>query len=120
MKLYGKRNNIFHYKYGHDTYWVDVNSILYFKSNGRKIRIIALNGKDEFYGSLKSVIDRLSEQVFFSPHKSYLVNYSFIRSFQSDCIIMINGDEIPIAKGRRDDISKLQIHFENGGFVNGA
>jgi hypothetical protein len=29
---------------------------------------------------------------------------------------MVNGDKIPIAKGKRDEISKLQLHFENGGY----
>lgn len=60
-------------------------------------------------------MEQLSPQGFISPHKSYLVNYRFIKAFQSDSIIMVNGDEIPIAKGKRDEISRLQLHFENGG-----
>lgn len=118
MRIYGERNTLFHYKYGHDTYWVDINSILYFKSNRRKIKIITLTGEDEFYDSLRNIIDQLSEMGFFSPHKSYLVNYRYIRSFQAENIVMVNGSQIPIAKGKRDEISKLQLHFENGGRMN--
>lgn len=115
VRIYGDKNDLFHYKYGHDTFWVNLNTVLYFKSNRKLVNIITLSAKDEFYGTIGSIIDRLSSQGFISPHKSYLVNYRFIKAFQSDAIIMVNGDEIPIAKGKRDEISKLQLHFENGG-----
>lgn len=116
IRIYGNINTLFHYKYGHDTYWVSVYDILYFKSNRRKVKIIMLNAEDEFYGSLENTADKLNEQGFFSPHKSYLVNYRFIKAFQAECIIMVNGDSIPIAKGKKDEVSRLQIKFENGGY----
>lgn len=115
MRIYGDKNDLFHYKYGHDTYWLNLSSVLYFKSNRKLINIISLSLKDEFYGTMSGLIEQLSTQGFISPHKSYLVNYCFIKAFQADAIIMINGDEIPIARGKRDEISKLQLHFENGG-----
>lgn len=114
MRIYGDKNDLFHYKYGHDTYWIKLSSIIYFKSNRKIINIITVDSKDGFYGSIGSLIEQLRTQGFISPHKSYLVNYRFIKIFQSDALIMINGDKIPIAKGKRDEISKLQLHFENG------
>jgi DNA-binding LytR/AlgR family response regulator len=116
IRIYGTKNNLFHYQYGHDIYWVNFNSILYFKSDRKRINVICLSSKDEFYGTISSLIEQLSSREFISPHKSYLVNYRFIKVFQSDAIIMVNGDKIPIAKGKRDEISKLQLHFENGGY----
>lgn len=115
IRIYGNINTLFHYKYGHDTYWVNVYDILYFKSNRRKVKIIMLDAEDEFYGSLENTADKLNGQGFFYPHKSYLVNYRFIKVFQAERIIMVNGDSIPIAKGKKDEVSKLQIIFENGG-----
>lgn len=115
MRIYGDKNDLFHYKYGHDTYWVNLSSVLYFKSNRKLISIISLSARDEFYGTISSLIEQLRTQGFISPHKSYLVNYRFIKAFQADAIILVNGDEIPIAKGKRDEISKLQLRFENGG-----
>jgi len=115
MRIYGDKNDLFHYKYGHDTYWVNLSSVLYFKSNRKLISIVSLSSKEDFYGTMSSLIEQLSTQGFISLHKSYLVNYRFIKAFQADAIIMVNGDEVPIAKGKRDEISKLQLHFENGG-----
>ncbi len=115
MRIYGNKNDLFHYKYGHDTYWINLSTVLYFKSNRKKITILTLTTDDEFYGSISSIINQLRSQGFISPHKSYIVNYRFIKVFQADAIIMVNGDKIPIAKGKRDEMSKLQLHFENGG-----
>ena len=115
MHIYGNQNNLFHYKYGHDTFWVNVSSILYFKSNRRKVKMVAVNAEDEFYGSLDSISAQLSGQGFFSPHKSYLVNYRYIRSFCAERIVLVNGEEIPIAKSKREEMAKMQLHFENGG-----
>lgn len=118
MRIYGNQNQLFHYKYGHDTFFVDASSILFFRSNRRKVKMFALNKEDEFYGSLEDIDAQLNGQGFFSPHKSYLVNYRFIRSFGAESIILVNGEEIPIAKSKRKEMAKMQLHFENGGHLD--
>ncbi len=117
IRIYGDKikNELFHYKYGHDTFWININSILYFKSNRKIINIVTLNNTETFYGTISSIIEQIDSRGFFSPHKSYYVNYRYVKAFQSDLIIMVNGDRIPIAKGKRNVISQLQLHFENGG-----
>ena len=115
MRIYGSKNDLFHYKFGHDTHWISLNSVLYFKSNRKLISIVTTSNIDEYYGTMNSLIEQLSSQGFISPHKSFLINYRFIKAYRADSIIMVNGDKIPIAKGKRDEISKLQLHFENGG-----
>ena len=119
-RIYGKKNDIFHYKYGHDMYCARVSEILYFKSNGRKVKIVMQKSEDEFYGSLEEVCDKLKGQGMILTHKSYLVNYRYIRSFQGEQVIMVNGDVIPVARGRKEEIARMQLHFENGGFVHGV
>lgn len=106
--------NFFHYKYGHDTFWVKRSDIIYFKSDDRMVIIQTQEKQESFYASLKKIQDELKRQGFFSPHKSYLVNYRFIKAFRIDCIIMTNGDEIPVAKGKREEVARIQIAFEKG------
>lgn len=114
LRIYGKQNELFHYKYGHDTFWVKRSDILYFKSDDRKVIIHKQDEQESFYATLEKIHSELKGQGFFSPHKSYLVNYRFIKAFHIDCIIMTNGDEIPVAKGKREEIAKIQIAFEKG------
>jgi len=49
------------------------------------------------------------------PHRSYLVNYRFVKCFQLKKIIMTNGCEIPISDNRREEVLKIQVVMENGG-----
>ncbi len=114
LRIYGNKNDIFHYKVGHDTYWVKLSEVLYFKSIDRKIMIRTVAGEDEFYGALEKVGEQLKGQGFLSPHKSYIVNYRFIKSFQSNALVMTNQEIIPVAKGKRKEIAKMQILLENG------
>lgn len=115
LRIYGDKSKIFYYKVGHDKYWLKMEDIIYFKSNDRKVIIKTLDSWDEFYGSIERVAEQVRGQGFLAPHKSYLVNYRYITSFQSDTIVLVNGMEIPISKSKRKDIAKAQILLENGG-----
>lgn len=115
LRIYGNKNKMFHYKYGHDSYWVKLDDIIYFRSIDRKVLIKQLTTEEDFYGSLDSVANELSEQGFFSPHKSYLINYKHIRTFRHDTIVMSNLEEIPIARGKRKEVARIQLDYENGG-----
>ena len=114
QRIYGSRNNVFHYRYGHDSYWVNIDKILYFKSRDRKVIIKTIDLEDVFYGRLESVKEQLGDCGFLAPHKTFLVNYRYIKLFGPDKITMTNGEVIPIARGRRADIAKLRITLENG------
>ena len=63
-----------------------------------------LSSHHEFYGKMNSIIDNLSQYDFISPHKSYIINHQYIRIYQPNTIIMVNGDEIPISKRKKDDM----------------
>ena len=71
--------------------------------------------KDEFYGSIEKTAQQLKSKGFFMPHRSYLVNYRFVKCFQLKKIIMTNGCEIPISDNRREEVLKIQVVMENGG-----
>ena len=115
MRIYGNKSDIFHYKRGHDTYFARISNILYFESSDRKVVIKTDVGEESFYGSLNKVQEQLKNQGFIMLHKSYLVNYSFIKSFRPDHLLMTNGQQIPIAKSKKREISRLQLILENGG-----
>ena len=106
IRIYGNKSNLFYYKYGHDTYSVNLRDVLYFKSNRKLIDIIMLSSHHEFYGKMNSIIDNLSQYDFISPHKSYIINHQYIRTYQANAIIMVNGDEIPISKRKKDGMFK--------------
>ena len=115
IRIYGQQGDIFNYKVNRDNYYADINQILFFKIDDRKVIITCKDDEDEFYGSIEKIVQQLKNKGFFMPHRSYLVNYRFVKCFQLKKIIMTNGYEIPISDNRRDDVLKIQVIMENGG-----
>lgn len=115
IRIYGQQGEVFNYKVNRDNFYIDINQILYFKSDDRKIIMFTREGAESFYGSIERINQQLKGRDFFIPHRSYYVNYRFVKCFQLKKIIMTNGDEIPIADNRREDVLKIQIILENGG-----
>lgn len=114
-RIYGQQGDVFKYKINRDNFFVDINKILYFKSEDRQVIFISRDESETFYGSIDKIAQQLKKKGFFIPHRSYLVNYRFVKCFQIKKIIMTNHDEIPIADNRREDVFKIQIMLENGG-----
>lgn len=115
FRIYGGQSDLFKYKVNRDNFYVNINKILYFKSEDRKIFILKESDTEEFYGTIEKVYTQLKNRGFFIPHRSYLVNYRFIKGFRAKKIIMTNGIQIPISDNRREEIFKIQLVLENGG-----
>ena len=114
-RIYGNQSDIFKYKINRDTFYANINEILYFQSSDRKVIIVKSSDKnEEFYGSIENVYNQLKNRGFFIPHRSYLINYRFIKGFYLKEIIMTNGVHIPISDSRREEIFKIQLLMENG------
>ena len=85
---------------------IDIQEILYFEYVGnRKIKMKLNDSSRIIIDSLSDLENKLSRYDFMIPHKSFLVNKAKIRSFYFS-LIMINGDEIPIAKNRHKQIKE--------------
>lgn len=90
----------FSFKKGHKYCNMLYGDILYFQSVGRKIRIIAREEEQEFYGKLEKIKEQLPHQ-FIQIHKSYLVNENYIREFMYENVLMYNGEKLSISKPYR-------------------
>lgn len=114
VRIHGEKQEVFEYKSGHSTYFVKLSDILYFESVDRKVKIKTLTGEDVFYGAIQNVWERVKSESFFTPHKSYIVNYRLVKSFHPDCMYLVNGERIPVAKGKRKEVAMVQLKMENG------
>lgn len=83
---------------------VDINDIVYFEKEKRKIKVIFRNSEKVSYSKLnmKSLQILLDEQkvynnIFFKPHCSFIVNIKYIREIKGKQILMANKDCIPIS-----------------------
>lgn len=113
MSAYKKlenRNEYYTYSYKKIHHKININDIMYFESNNRKI-CIHTNGNQEnntFYGQLDKVEKELGSKscTFIRIHQSYLVNSTYINTVQHDAVILENKDELPISEKRQKEIQR--------------
>lgn len=107
---------IFTWHFSSKEYRLELRKIIYFRSEGRKIRIVCVDGKEYFYYAKISAIYReLCDSQFFSPHKSYVVNYHAVGQWHRNELVMINGDRIPISRNKEAEMREIQLHYEKEG-----
>lgn len=103
VKLLGRGTGKFEFQYGRDYYYLPFGEIMYFVSEGRKIRIITLYEEKIFYGKLKDVADNLPQE-FIVIHKSYIVNREHIVRYTYEIVELTDGTILNISKANRKQV----------------
>lgn len=113
LKLAMERNHklsgLFKYQKGYDIYNIPFNTILYFESLNREIRVVATTGDDSFYGRMEEVLLATCQHGFIQIHRSYIINYSHATTLRYSEIVMSNGVALPISRTKRQELRNLQI-----------
>lgn len=104
----------FQYKTGSDICQVALSEIKYFSSRARKITLHGKEWEAEFYGSLDSVYSRVKGKQFLYVHKSFIVNYQYIRKMEYEQVILYDGVVIPVSQSRRSAIRKQFMDIKKG------
>lgn len=104
LDLAERGNRVFEYKIGRVNNRVPIKNILYFESNGKKVRIAIRDAVYEFYDKLIEIEQRLDNQDFIPIHKSYLINYYHVIEYQYEYVKMSNDIILPISQRNRKSV----------------
>lgn len=107
----------FNFKAGRNYYKIPLSDILYFYSNGRKINIVTSNKEYEFYGSLDNIYSEVKNKKFLFAHKSFLVNFKYIRKYQYEQLTMSDNKIIPVSQSRRKAVRSMFFEFEGSDLI---
>ncbi|MDD3279256.1 MAG: LytTR family DNA-binding domain-containing protein [Lachnospiraceae bacterium] len=118
LKIVDKENYYFEFQNKKVHYQIPYKDILYFQSDGKKINVVGLKDTISFYGKLSEVEVKLQKHFFLNIHKSYLVNYNYVKEYTYDWIKMINGDILNISKANRVAVRKRILEREKNGVRN--
>ena len=81
------------------------NKVVRIQADSNYSRIYFSNGKTLFVAKvLKKFENELDQQLFIRPHKTHLVNSSFIQSFVKGTkasLLLSNGEYIPVSRNKR-------------------
>lgn len=98
---------------------LQLSEIMYFEIIGRVIKAHSNNQTYEYYEKFSILEQKLPTDKFFRCHKSYLINLSYVASFEKAEITLDRNEKIPLSKRRYDDFSKVFLTFlkEEGGIL---
>lgn len=113
IEIQNTGKELFAYNFSGKEYRLELRKILYFRSEGRKIKIICADDEEYFYyGKISNVYRELEDRKFFSPHKSYVVNYYAVARWSRNELIMVNGDYIPVSRNKETEVQAMQFKYE--------
>lgn len=112
-----KGRELFEYRSGGVPYFIRKSIILYIESRKKNI-VLTYKEYDSYkeivyIGSLHNEMSKLPPPDFFSPHNSYVINLKHCLFVAKNEIHMVDGNKIPIARGKRDEIMKAVILYDN-------
>lgn len=94
---------------------LNVADIIYFENEMRKIVAHTVKGEISFYG----VMGDMEKEVgagFCRCHRGYLVNLSYVAEYDTENIILANGEKIYLSKDRYHDFVRQYMRYlRNGG-----
>jgi DNA-binding LytR/AlgR family response regulator len=105
----------FKYKRDGTTLVVDLDDIIYFESNNRKVNIITTHGVESFYGKLNDVGTEVPSKEFSKINRSIIVNVKHIIRYNYADITVSNQEILTIAKQNRASFRRAQL-IEGGDF----
>ena len=104
----------FEFKVRGQSYKLKLSEIMYFSSCGRKTTIHTKAESIEFYDSLDRVYSCVKHNKFLYVHKSYIVNYCYIKKMEYQQLRLLDETVIPISKTRRTEIRKMFMDIKIG------
>lgn len=112
-KLVVKNHIIFKNKYK-----VALAGLLYIRSEDHYLQLYTLRDNDikreTIRGKMSEIIKELPPN-FIQVHRSYIVNFNYIKDIYSNLIVMKNKLEIPISRSKRQVLKAKLIEYKWGG-----
>ncbi|WP_027398446.1 LytR/AlgR family response regulator transcription factor [Anaerovorax odorimutans] len=88
---------------GERTILVNWSEIQYIQSENVYINVLLEDTQYLIRKKLSNMEEQMPKQMFYKPHRSYLINLGFVKFFDGKKIMMKNGNEIPLSRGKRND-----------------
>ena len=94
--------------------YIYCKEILYIKAANVYLEIHTLKGRYLVRKKLKEQMQELPTNMFINIHRSYIVNVSFIKSFDKAKVEMENGEMLSVSRGRREALQQAIKRYMRG------
>ena len=96
------------------SFTLEKDSILYVESRGKKVEIHTTGEIIEAYASMNEMEGQLGES-FYRCHRGYLVNMVYVAEYDSESVILNNGEYVYLAKEKYGEFVKAYMRYLRNG-----
>lgn len=92
------------------TIYVDMEDILYCKSDGNYTEIHLVNNEKHMLSKKLKDVEEQTSNSLFRVHNSYLVNINFVKEFVKSeglYLVLKNGSSIPVSRSKKTELLQL-------------
>lgn len=90
--------------------WYDIQ---YIQSDNVYVHVETKNKNYLIRQKLSVLEEKMPKQIFYKPHRSYLIHLGFVQSFDGKKIRMKDGKEIPISRGKSSEFKEKMMKYLN-------
>lgn len=98
-------------KYRNSIKKVLVEDIVALEGNNHETIIHGLNETNHCNQQLKELFAELDHNIFFQVHRSFIINLNYVKQLTPTVAYMVNGEEIPIARNRKNSLYETYEEF---------
>ena len=113
LKLHAVDTQIFKFKVRQEYIKLPMSEIIYFSSSGRTVTLVSLDKSYTFYDTLEDIYSEIKNRHFLYIHKSFIVNYRYVRQYEYEQVTLLDGTVLPISQPRRKLIRKMILEMED-------
>lgn len=98
-KIAFSKKNILCIKNNQDIYTLQLDHVIFFESNLRKITAFMKNGEQiSFYNKMSKLEEEINNTLFLRCHRSFLVNLMYVKNLVGCDLLTITNHQLPISK----------------------
>ena len=112
LKINAVDTQIFRFKVRQEYIKLPMSEIIYFSSSGRTVTLVSNENSYVFYGTLDDIYGEINAGHFLYIHKSFIVNYRYVRQYEYEQVTLLDGTVLPISQPRRKLIRKMILEME--------
>lgn len=101
LKLQVKKNGIFIESTDQGKIVIDLDDILFFETDNRKVKIHTTEGLFTTYRRMKVYEQRLKGEPFCRCHAAFIVNLLYVSRIKDNSVFLKDGSEVMISKKRK-------------------
>lgn len=95
---------------------LEYSSIIRAESQGHYLKIVSDKGSLRVKKSMRELEEELASERFWKVSRSDLISLDAVKKITSACVVMVNGDNVIIPKGKHREVSEafMRYHFHGG------